>query len=110
MNTREAIQTMLDGKKVRPIDERVGNFEHCCFDGNVFIDHNKDAFDFNYWMSKFDDWELYEEPKKKEVVHIEKWLCQDDYGFYTVEGNREYLNEIHKHFEFKLLETYEVEL
>ena len=114
MNTKSAIQAMLDGKKVRPVDESVAYFEHFYFDGVGFIDHNKDYFDFNYWMTNHTDWEIYEEPKPKQTVTIEKWLLKDYLDVYTtVEVNSSqlefFLVESNSTI-VKLLDTYEVEL
>lgn len=108
MNIKEAIQAMLDGKKVKSQywAKQVGYIKY--IDNIGFCDENENALNINNFKDEI--WELYEDPKKKEVVTIEKWLCKDDYGFYIVDGNCEYIEEIHKHFAIKLLDTYEVEL
>ena len=118
MNTKSAIQAMLDGKKVRPVDESVAYFEHFYFDGVGFIDHNKDYFDFNYWMTNHTDWEIYEEPKPKKTVLIEKWLLegkvltQKEKYLHIVETSNinRYIKTWADYKKVKLLDTYEVEL
>lgn len=118
MTTKEATQAMLEGKKVRPVDENVAYFEHCYFDGVGFIDHNKDYFDFNYWVSKYTTWEIYEEHKPKKVVVIEKWLCKSlstsvtEYFFEVCSSNIDsYILDFGDNWtKEKLLDTYEEEL
>ena len=57
-----------------------------------------------------DDWEIYEEPKPKQTVTIEKWLAKDDTGaMLTLEGDKKRLNTL-PIIKVKLLDTYEVEI
>ena len=56
------------------------------------------------------EWEIYEEPKPKQTVTIEKWLIESAFeGFLIIEGTKEYIQD-HSNAIVKLLDTYEVEL
>lgn len=105
MTTKEAIHAMLDGKKVNRKD----------FVEEVYA-YEKGVFFNQYGMTiqcfgDNDDWEIYEEPKPKQTVIIEKWLCRHGFAdaFCIVEANKEYFNAYGKE-KVKLLDTYEVEL
>jgi len=86
MNNREAIQAMLDGKKVR--DYR---WEPCRF-VSYYNDALRTEDDIHFNINSYgigDDWEIYKEPKKK--VKMWQWvikhsasgrICITD-GFYT---------------------------
>ena len=106
MNTKSAIQAMLNGKKVRRPSWVEGDY--FMFDGECFI-----AEDATVVMADFNgnDWEIYEEPKPKQTVTIEKWLCASGYNmaYYTVEATKEYFDKYTKD-RVKLLDTYEVEI
>ena len=67
MNTKSAIQAMLNGKKVRRHSWVEGDY--FMFDGECFITEDATVVmaDFNG-----NDWEIYEEPRPKQVVLIEK--------------------------------------
>lgn len=69
MTTKEAIQAMLDGKKVMP----KGWVDACVFfNGTHFV--REDGKQFLFGSLEY-EWEIYEEPKPKQTVTIEKWLC-----------------------------------
>ena len=112
MNTKEAIQAMLDGKRIRGKDWRSGLF--ISFEGNTVVDADGIYFD-SLTVNLAEDWEIYEEPKPKQVVVIEKWLIYDNLSkSYSIaeesnidgyiKDDRAYISKI------KLLDTYEVEL
>jgi len=105
MTTKEAIQAMLDGKKVVPSGWSDGLY--IMFNGTHFI--REDGNQFLFGSLEY-DWEIYEEPKPKQVLVIEKWLCEYCGGYVVVEGNdlNFMRNEMFK--KVKLLDTYEVEL
>ena len=105
MNTKSAIQAMLDGKKVRRpswVED-----DYFMFDGECFI-----AEDTTVVMADFNgnDWEIYEEPKPKQTVVIEKWLCEYCGGYVVVDGNDLNFMRNEMFTKLKLLDTYEVEL
>ena len=113
MTTKEAIQAMLDGKKVRRPSWVEGDY--FMFDGECFI-----AEDATVVMADFNgnDWEIYEEPKPKQTVTIEKWLMKTKHAnyktYFILEASREGI-ELHEKGVYeakplKLLDTYEVEL
>jgi len=110
MNTKEAIRAMLDGKRVIAVDDNVADFEYCYFDGSNFRDHNNDEIDWNYWLSKYSDWETYKEPKPKDKVVIEKWLCANELHDYLIIEADNLFHKRHSYTKIKLLGTYEVEL
>ena len=70
MNTKSAIQAMLDGKKVR--DTKWTNQHEYLYiqDGDIMCEKGIKLCNFN--ISGI--WEIYEEPKPKQTVTIEKWL------------------------------------
>ena len=106
MNTKEAIQAMLDGKKVRKITWCEETF--VLFDGKLFIGSDKEPYEFT---TSETEWEIYEEPKPAQTVTIEKWLFKDEDEYFVLEGNENYLLNANKNMEkVKLLETYEVTL
>lgn len=108
MTTKEAIQAMLDGKKVRTID---WNKEcYVLFNGKMFVDVEGEHFlEFTSYSS---DWEIYEEPNPKKTVTIEKWLVTNKKRFEVAETSDidAYLGEGCGWDKVKLLDTYEVEL
>ena len=113
MTTKEAVQAMLDGKKVRTID---WNKEcYVLFNGEMFIDEEGKHFsEFTFYGPT---WEIYEEPKPKKTVVIEKWLLkmQGTNQYAIEEGSKEEMctwgkNKIDSWQKVKLLDTYEVEL
>ena len=112
MTTKEAIQAMLDGEKVYRKSWKNDYCDYFYFDGECFRDELNVLL-----MCDFhgDDWEIYEEPKPKQTVVIEKWLCYDNLaesysiveesnidGF--INDDRAYLSKV------KLLDTCEAEL
>ena len=109
MTTKEAIQAMIDGNRVRTIDWNKDCY--VWFNGEMFIDEEEEYFtEFTYYSST---WEIYEEPKPKKTVTIEKWLVKTAFnvGFKIIEASVDYFES---HFsdedKIKLLETYKVEL
>ena len=107
MTTKEAIQAMLDGKKVRTID---WNKEcYILFNGEMFIDEEGEPF--SEFTSYSPVWEIYEEPKQKQTVTIEKWLITDGKRIDVISTSNigEYIRNS-KWTPVKLLDTYEVEL
>lgn len=107
MTTKEAIQAMLDGKKVRKPSWVEGDY--FMFDGECFI-----AEDTTIVMADFNgnDWEIYEEPKPKQTVTIEKWLVTNKKRFDVVETSDidAHIGEGFSWTKVKLLDTYEVEI
>ena len=114
MNTKEAIQAMLDGKKVR--DTKWTNQHEYLYiqDGDIMCEKGIKLCNFN--ISGI--WEIYEEPKPKQTVTIEKWLMKTKHANYKthfiLEASREEI-ELHEKGVYeakplKLLDTYEVEL
>ena len=111
MTTKEAIQAMLDGKKVKRKD----------FVEEVYA-YEKGVFFNQYGMTiqgfgDNDDWEIYEAPKPKQTVVIEKWLLkmQGTNQYAIEEGSKEEMctwgkNKIDAWQKVKLLDTYVVEL
>lgn len=112
MTTKEAIQAMLDGKKVKAVHKSVKDFEYFYFHDNVFINNTEELMDVNYWCNAFANWEIYEEPKPKQAVTIEKWLVMDGNILFILEGNKEYFeHKVGGHIsQVKLIDTYEVKL
>lgn len=108
MTTKEAIQAMLDGNKVMP----KGWVDACVFfNGIHFV--REDGKQFLFGSLEY-QWEIYEEPKPRQVIVIEKWLIRDCLDIETViEINAEqldfFLPEANSK-KVKLLDTYEVEL
>lgn len=106
MNTKEAIQAMLVGKKVR--DTKWTNQHEYLYiqDGDIMCEKGIKLCNFN--ISGI--WEIYEEPKPKQTVTIEKWLCNSkDDKYYVIEGTLGHISHCF-HNKVKLLDTYEVEL
>ena len=108
MNTKEAIHAMIDGKKVYRESWKNDYVDYFYFDGECFRDEQDVLL-----MCDFhgDDWEIYEEPKPKQTVVIEKWLCKTKMEtFIVIEGDANELNSCYKLTKVKLLKTYEVTL
>ena len=110
MTTKEAIQAMLDGKKVRVIDWLETEYIELSPCGNYTDEVNE-----YYQISITDkEWEIYEEPKPKQTVVIEKWLCLFDSKIFSVlDIEKSQLSLFCAKFNYKtlkLLDTYEVEL
>lgn len=72
MTNKEAILAMINGKKVKK--DTWHNGIYMFFDGDCFRDNDGNAH--TYFLS-ISNWEIYEEPKLKQVVVIEKWLIFD---------------------------------
>ena len=92
MNIKEAIQAMLDEKKCKKTFWEDNCY--CRFDGNRFVDEaNRVLYSFGE-----SDWEIYEEPKPKKTVTIEKWLCKTGFAdaMYIIEANKEYFDTYEK--------------
>lgn len=110
MNTKEAIQAMLDGKKVRNT-KWTNQHEYLYIqDGDIMCEKGIKLCNFN--ISGI--WEIYEDPKPKQTVTIEKWLVKRGFSPYhskIVEASVEFIELHHaKEDKIKLLDTYEVEL
>ena len=113
MTTREAIQAMLDGKKVRAKNWGEGYYVHFS-DHAGFLDESLALIN----ITPEDDWEIYEEPKLKKTVTIEKWLLegkvltQKERYLHIVETSNidRYIKTWADYKKVKLLDTYEVEL
>ena len=107
MNTKEAIQAMLDGKKVR--DTKWTNQHEYLYiqDGDIMCEKGIKLCNFN--ISGI--WEIYEEPKPKQTVTIEKWLINYQALNMIVEVTdiERFLLEFGGE-KVKLLDTYEVEI
>ena len=113
MTTKEAIQAMLDGKKVRVKTQDAQEYIYISDDGYI-VDENNELIGF----TNSSNWEIYEEPKPKQTVVIEKWLCK------SLTCGKEYFfevstNDIDSYFydwndsttqKVKLLDTQEIEL
>ena len=113
MNTKEAIQAMLDGKKIRATNWHKAKNEYIYFNGKYFQDMTGSQFMFSNVEHNF---EIYEEPKPKQTVTIEKWLMKTQHANYEthfiLEASREKI-ELHEKGVYgakpvKLLDTYEV--
>ena len=106
MTNKEAIQAMLDGKKVMP----KGWVDACVFfNGIHFV--REDGKQFLFGSLEY-EWEIYEEPKPKQVVVIEKWLCKSAWdNYFIIEGEVAFFKTGgYDKQQVKLLDTYEVEL
>lgn len=102
MNTKEAMEALLEGKKVTSSSWEKGQYIFLDEDGKIKDDEN------NYFhINNRTPYELYEEPKQ--IVVIEKWLCRNN-GYFIAQGDKEYLESIYPLSKVKLLDTYEVEL
>ena len=106
MTTKEAMQAMLDGKKVVPN----GWVDACVFfNGTHFV--REDGKQFLFGSLEY-DWEIYEEPKPKQTVVIEKWLITNQirYDMAFTSDIHNYLSKANSWINVKLLDNYEVEL
>jgi hypothetical protein len=65
MNKIEAMKAVLDGKKVRHKTWGMKDYHVALNIDNLIYDSDCSQFNFNYY--EFNDWELCEEPKKKEL-------------------------------------------
>ena len=108
MNTKSAIQAMLDGKKVR--DTKWTNQHEYLYiqDGDIMCEKGIKLCNFN--ISGI--WEIYEEPKPKKVVVVEKWLCKSAWdNYFIIEGEVAFFKTGgYDKQQVKLIDTYEVEL
>lgn len=106
MTTKEAIQAMLDGKKVRATNWEEGYYIQFS-ENDGFIDKSLAMID----VIPEDNWEIYEEQKPVQTVTIEKWLYKYEKTKFIVEivNIDEYIKEFGGE-QIKLLETYEVTL
>ena len=106
MNTKEAIQALIEGHKVR--NKTWSSYIYIYFDEDTLFDSNRNKFN-TLSMSFSNDWEIYEEPKQ--TVTVEKWLCLDGGFYFTLEGSSDFINDYNSNItKVKLLDTYEVEL
>ena len=112
MTTKEALQAMLDGKRVIP-KEWVGAYVF--FNGTHFV--REDGKQFLFGSLEY-EWEIYEEPKPKQVIVLETWLIEDCINeftvFRTVEVQKGLIDHMVEAYDYerkvKLLSTREVEL
>jgi len=103
---------MLDGKKVKRDIWKLNEF--CFFDEDDmefrFSALDGQIIEFDLTNYGTDTFEIYEEPKHKETVTIEKWLVTDnhikEYDVFELVKDREVLG----YKKVKLLDTYEVTL
>jgi hypothetical protein len=105
MNTKSAIQAMLDGKKVRL--PHWDSYDYIMFSDTGELINEKGNLNH---IGNSDEWEIYEEPKPKQTVVIEKWLCRSDEGLTIRWGDDAYFEFWSGLKKVKLLDTYEVEL
>ena len=107
MNNKEAIQAMLDGKKVRDT-KWINQHEYLYIqDGEIMCETGAKL----KYFSISGTWEIYEEPKPKQTVTIEKWLCKCmfDGEYRIIETSN--IKLIDSNYEkVKLLDTHEVKL
>lgn len=80
MTTKEAIRAMLDGKKVRVIDWLKTEYIELSPCGN-YTDEDNEYYQISI---KDKEWEIYEEPKPKQTVTIEKWVCHSQHGGFLI--------------------------
>ena len=108
MTTKEAIQATLDGKKVRVIDWLKTEYIELSPCGN-YTDEDNEYYQISI---NHKEWEIYEEPKPKQTVIIEKWLCKSAWeNYFIIEGEVEFFKTGgYDKQKVKLLDTYEVEL
>ena len=112
MTTKEAIQAMIDGKKVYRKSWKNDYVDYFYFDGECFRDEQDVLLICDFHG---DDWEIYEEQKPVQTVTIEKWLCLDtvtqSYCICEESCVDAYINDDRQYLKkVKLLDTYEVTL
>lgn len=80
MNKKEAIQKMLDGKKVRlPRWARPDYIDYIEYKENGFTDNDSSPFGMN--TTDDDGWEIYEEPLKEEAPeYVDIEVEKGEYG------------------------------
>ena len=115
MTTKEAIQAMLNGKKLTC--NRWNKNEFIYFDGEYFREEDGYPITLSDINEIRESLKIYEEPKPKQTVVIEKWLLkmQGTNQYAIEEGSKEEMctwgkNKIDAWQKVKLLDTYEVEL
>ena len=100
---------MLDGKKVRL--PRWDSSDYIMFSDTGELINEKGNLNH---IGNSDEWEIYEEPKPKQTVTIEKWLIKSnfDFSFSQVVQTDSIDNLCYccNYTKVKLLDTYEVEL
>ena len=108
MTTKEAIQAMLDGKKVRDVKWVPEEYIYIS-EGDIVCEKGTKLYSFNVANT---GWEIYEEPKPKQTVVIEKWLCKSaSENYFIIEGEEAFFKTgVYVKQKAKLLDTYEVEL
>ena len=107
MNTKEAIQALIEGHKVR--NKMWSSPVYMYFDEDTLFDSNGNKFN-TIFMSFSDDWEIYEEPKQ--TVTIERWLCKYN-NYYAVKSTSDidtFLKDNIYVEKVKLLDTRVIEL
>lgn len=74
LTNREAMQALLDGKKIRRGHWDKG--EYFIFEEDCLYNHrnNKIVLDFTFIYNSKELWELYEEPKKKKTIKFYEYI------------------------------------
>lgn len=106
MTTKEAIQAMLDGKKVRDVAWTNVNEYIYLFGSEIMCETGAKL----KYFSISGTWEIYEEPKPKQTVVIEKWLCGTEKGLTIKLGDSAYFYSHSNLKKVKLIDTYEIKL
>lgn len=70
MNNREAIQALLEGKKIRVKNWSSSSYIYFCEKGIIGENGRSEYFSF----SNKNEWELYEEPKKKKKITFYEYI------------------------------------
>ena len=109
MTTKEAIQAIHKGKKVKAKTWDETEYIFISPNGNI-IDENNELIG----ITNYNNWEICEEPKPKQTVSIEKWLCKcatSQSEYIVIERDAKYFSDGgYASQKVKLLDTYEVEI
>lgn len=102
MTTKEAMEALLEGKKITHPNWDEGEYVFLGDDGCIKDETGNNSFS----LSNNNKYEIYKEPKPKVV--IEKWLCKGKTGgYYILEASQGWVTTCEK---VKLLDTYEITL
>lgn len=107
MTPKDAIYAMIDGEKVYRKSWKNDYCDYFYFDGECFRDEQDVLLMCDFHGA---DWEIYEEPKPKQTVVIEEWLCSTKKGLTIKLGDSAYFYSHSNLKKVKLLDTYEFEL
>lgn len=66
-NTKEIYQALIDGKKIRQKSWRQSLYIYLNENGNTV---NQDGVRESYYLTNFENWEIYQEPKKKVKFYV----------------------------------------